>query len=127
MSEFAADFGYDLDEEGQPMGEDDPDRMDSGDESDDKKAKDGRLSLKSATSGQPVHIDWLDPTNVEAQDYIADLVKEVIDLGADEVQLDYVRFAVYSPGIKNAAMPPPDGHRTQAPHRPPDRHRREPL
>jgi F-type H+-transporting ATPase subunit alpha len=27
VSEFAADFGYDLDEEGQPMEEDDPDRM----------------------------------------------------------------------------------------------------
>jgi F-type H+-transporting ATPase subunit alpha len=40
VSAFAADFGYDLDEEGQPMEEDDPDRMDSGDESDDKKAKD---------------------------------------------------------------------------------------
>jgi F-type H+-transporting ATPase subunit alpha len=40
VSEFAADFGYDLDEEGQPMEEDDPDRMDSGDGSDDKKAKD---------------------------------------------------------------------------------------
>jgi F-type H+-transporting ATPase subunit alpha len=34
VSEFAADFGYDLDEEGQPMEEDDPDRMDSRDESD---------------------------------------------------------------------------------------------
>jgi len=38
VSEFAADFGYDLDEEGQPMEEDDPDRMDSRDESDDKEA-----------------------------------------------------------------------------------------
>jgi F-type H+-transporting ATPase subunit alpha len=38
VSEFAADFGYDLDEDGQPMEEDDPDRMDSRDESDDKEA-----------------------------------------------------------------------------------------
>jgi F-type H+-transporting ATPase subunit alpha len=38
VSEFAADFGYDLDEEGQPMEEDDPDRMDSRDESDAKEA-----------------------------------------------------------------------------------------
>ena len=27
MSEYADDFGYDLDEEGQPIDEDDPDRM----------------------------------------------------------------------------------------------------
>ena len=32
VSEFASDFGYDLDEEGQAMEEDDPDRMTSGDE-----------------------------------------------------------------------------------------------
>src|ERR1700704_1326296 len=38
VSEFAADFGYDLDEEGQPMEEDDPDRMDSRDEAEDKAA-----------------------------------------------------------------------------------------
>ena len=31
MSDFASDFGYDLDEEGQAMEEDDPDRMTSGD------------------------------------------------------------------------------------------------
>jgi hypothetical protein len=72
-----------------------------------------RLSLMGV-GGKPFGMGWTDPANVEAQEYIADLVKEVIDLGADEVQLDYVRFAVYSPGIKNAVMPPPDGHRTQA-------------
>lgn len=61
----------------------------------DKKAKDGRLSLKSATSGQPVHIDWLDPTNVEAQDYAIEIAKEGIEAGADEINLDYVRFPVH--------------------------------
>jgi hypothetical protein len=61
----------------------------------DKKAKDGRLSLKSATSGQPVHIDWLDPTNVEAQDYAIEIAKEGIAAGADEINLDYVRFPVH--------------------------------
>ena len=61
----------------------------------DKKAKDGRLSLKSATSGQPVHIDWLDPTSVEAQDYAIEIAKEGIEAGADEINLDYVRFPVH--------------------------------
>lgn len=61
----------------------------------DKKARDGRLSLKSATTGQPVHIDWLDPTNVEAQDYAIEIAKEGIEAGADEINLDYVRFPVH--------------------------------
>jgi hypothetical protein len=71
-----------------------------------------RLSLMNV-SGRPFEMGWIDPANAEAQDYIVDLTKEVVDLGADEVQLDYVRFPVYSPGIKYAAMPPADGHRSQ--------------
>lgn len=61
----------------------------------DKKLKDGRLSLKSATTGQPVHIDWLDPTNLEAQDYAIELAREGVEAGADEINLDYVRFPVH--------------------------------
>jgi hypothetical protein len=61
----------------------------------DKKLKDGRLSLIGATSGQPVHIDWLDPTNKEAQDYAIELAKEGVEAGADEINLDYVRFPVH--------------------------------
>jgi hypothetical protein len=72
-----------------------------------------RVSLMGI-GGRPFEMGWTDPANDEAQQYIVDLVKEAVDLGADEVQLDYVRFPVYSPGIKNAAMPPPDGHRSQA-------------
>ncbi|MDP9002981.1 MAG: hypothetical protein M3O46_23055 [Myxococcota bacterium] len=72
-----------------------------------------RLSVMSV-GGRPFEMGWTDPANAEAQDYIVDLVKEVVDLGADEVQLDYVRFPVYSPGIKYAALPPADGHRSQA-------------
>jgi len=41
VSEFAADFGYDLDEEGQPMEEDDPDRMAPRDEAEGKEAPAG--------------------------------------------------------------------------------------
>ena len=72
-----------------------------------------RLSLMNNT-GHPFQMGWMDPANLEAQEYIVDLVKEAIDLGADEIQLDYVRFPVYSRGIKNAVMPAPDGHRSQA-------------
>jgi hypothetical protein len=72
-----------------------------------------RLSLMN-TSGRPFQMGWIDPANLEAQEYIVDLVKESIDLGADEIQLDYVRFPVRSRGLGSAAMPPADGHRSQA-------------
>jgi hypothetical protein len=72
-----------------------------------------RLSLMNR-EGRPFQMGWTDPANPEAQDYIVDLVREVVSLGADEVQLDYVRFPVQSQGLKNAVMPTPDGHRTQA-------------
>ena len=61
----------------------------------DKHAKDARLSLRFAPTGKPMHVDWLDPTNTEAQDYAIDLAKEGIEAGADEIQLDYVRFPVH--------------------------------
>jgi len=61
----------------------------------DKHAKDARLSIKFAATGKPIHVDWLDPTNTEAQDYAIALAKEGIDAGADEIQLDYVRFPVH--------------------------------
>ncbi len=65
-----------------------------------------------STSGEPAAIGWVDPANKEVQDYLVDLVEEVVELGADEVQLDYVRFPVE--GLGDAAMLPPDGHRTRA-------------
>lgn len=72
-----------------------------------------RLSLMNR-NGRPFAMGWLDPANGEAQDYIVDLVREAVSLGADEVQLDYVRFPVQSRGIGNAAMPAADGHRSLA-------------
>jgi hypothetical protein len=72
----------------------------------DKKTKDGRLSLKNAVTGQPVHVDWLDPMNVEAQDYAIEIAKEGIEAGADEINLDYVRFPVHI-GDKFAKLPDP--------------------
>lgn len=50
-------------------------------------------------SGHVYHNGWLDPKNETAQQYIIDLAKEAMDNGADEVQLDYVRFPVI--GMKN--------------------------
>jgi hypothetical protein len=72
-----------------------------------------RLSLM-ASSGRPFEMGWTDPSNLEVQDYIVALATEVIDLGADEVQLDYVRFPVQATGIGHAVMPAADGHRSQA-------------
>jgi LysM repeat protein len=71
----------------------------------DKHAKDARLSIKFAPTGKPIHVDWLDPTNVEAQDYAIALAKEGVDAGADEIQLDYVRFPVHL-SSKVAVLPP---------------------
>jgi hypothetical protein len=50
-------------------------------------------------SGHPYRNGWLDPRSERAQGYVADLVKEAIGAGVDEVQLDYVRFPVV--GMKN--------------------------
>lgn len=35
---------------------------------------------------------WLNPNNHEVQQYKLDIIKEIISLGVDEIQLDYVRF-----------------------------------
>jgi hypothetical protein len=50
--------------------------------------------------GRPYQIGWLDPANPEARAYIFELVKEALDFGVDEIQLDYVRYPVL--GVKNA-------------------------
>jgi hypothetical protein len=50
--------------------------------------------------GKPYPIGWLDPNNPGAQDYILALVQESLDAGADEIELDYVRYPVL--GIKGA-------------------------
>jgi hypothetical protein len=45
-------------------------------------------------------IGWLDPANEMAHGYLVELAKEAMDAGADEVELDYVRYPVI--GVKNA-------------------------
>ncbi len=71
----------------------------------DRHAKDSRLSIRYTPTGRPIHIDWIDPTNEEAQNYAIELAQEAIDAGADEIQLDYVRFPVHL-GRKVALLPP---------------------
>ncbi len=57
------------------------------------------LSVRSK-AGRPYPIGWLDPAHPGAQSYVIALVEEALDAGADEIQLDYVRYPVL--GIKNA-------------------------
>jgi len=64
--------------------------------------KASRMSIQSKL-GRPYPVGWLDPANREAQDYVVELAKEEIAAGADEIQLDYVRFPV-QPGLGNAAL-----------------------
>jgi hypothetical protein len=64
--------------------------------------------------GGPFPMGWLDPTNVEAQDFMLDLAREQIAAGADEIQLDYVRFPVQATGIASVVMPKPNGARSRA-------------
>lgn len=45
-------------------------------------------------SGHVYRNGWLDPKNDLAQGYTLDLVREAIANGADEIQLDYVRYPV---------------------------------
>lgn len=72
----------------------------------DKHATDARLSIRFTPTGKPIHIDWIDPTNTEAQDYAIELAQEALDAGADEIQLDYVRFPVHL-STKVAMLPQP--------------------
>ena len=57
------------------------------------------LSIMSK-AGRPYRLGWTDPSNPGAQQYIKELVRESIDAGADEIELDYVRYPVV--GIHNA-------------------------
>jgi hypothetical protein len=71
----------------------------------DKHLPGARLSIRYTPTGKPIHVDWIDPTLTESQDYAIELAKEGIEAGADEIQLDYVRFPVHLP-MKVAVLPP---------------------
>jgi len=57
------------------------------------------LSVRGKWGG-PYPIGWLDPSSEGAHQYVILLAKEAMDAGADEIQLDYVRYPVI--GTKNA-------------------------
>jgi hypothetical protein len=69
------------------------------------------LSVKGYWGG-PYPIGWLDPGDAKAQKYIFDLVNEEIALGADEINLDYVRYPVQR-GLGNAEFHLKDTGRTR--------------
>lgn len=73
----------------------------------DKHLPDKRLSMRFAPIDKPIHMDWIDPTNPEAQEYVRELTREAIDAGADEIQLDYVRFPVHV-SQKTVKLPDPN-------------------
>jgi len=54
------------------------------------------LAVHSRKTGQPWRengkLVWTDPSNSQVQDYNIALAKHVAQLGADEIQFDYVRF-----------------------------------
>ncbi|MBX3205249.1 MAG: hypothetical protein KF764_09275 [Labilithrix sp.] len=72
----------------------------------DKHLPGSRLSIRYTPTGKPIHVNWIDPANAEAQDYAIELAREGIEAGADEIQLDYVRFPVHLP-MKVAVLPQP--------------------
>jgi hypothetical protein len=51
--------------------------------------KNGEIFKQPETNG---YSHWLDATNRDTWEYIADIVEEVISFGIDEIQFDYVRF-----------------------------------
>jgi hypothetical protein len=55
--------------------------------------KRGDLAVQSVKH-RPLHAGWLDPRNETVQNYVLDLVAESLEAGADEIQLDYVRYPV---------------------------------
>jgi hypothetical protein len=67
-----------------------------------KKAK--RISLQGIGGYAMTGMGWLDPTNEEAVDYVLELTKEGLAAGADEIQLDYIRFPVVGP-VKDMKLP----------------------
>ena len=69
-----------------------------------------RLSVQG-TWGRPFPMGWLDPQNAEAHEYIVELAEEGIRAGADEIQLDYVRFPVHHGTEKAVFVEAKDGAR----------------
>ena len=54
------------------------------------------LMPHSKQTGEPWHEKgqpgWVDPSIPQVQNYLLDIIKEVVEIGVDEIQLDYLRF-----------------------------------
>ena len=70
----------------------------------DKKAKDGRLSLKMSQLDRPLHIDWLDPTNPEAN-HVRGMLRER-RCADEEVLRELFECADHRRGNDQPAEPP---------------------
>ncbi len=46
--------------------------------------------------------DWLNPSNPDVQGYLLEVVAELVELGVDEIQLDYVRYP--ADGYRNSGI-----------------------
>jgi len=59
-------------------------------------AKRPDLVIRSLATGEPWmengKVTWVDPSNPIVQRYNLDLAKELAEMGADEIQFDYIRF-----------------------------------
>ena len=68
-------------------------------------AKRPELALRSSSTGEPLmengKIAWVDPCQPAVQRYNLDIARELAEMGADEIQFDYVRF----PTVENAREP----------------------
>lgn len=60
----------------------------------------------------PERMEWVNPNCAEVQKYNLEIIKEVISLGVDEIQLDYIRFPTES-YLLDADFGVPDSLRQQ--------------
>jgi hypothetical protein len=68
-----------------------------------------KLSVRGQWGG-PYGNGWLDPNNPDAQQYLIDLIKEAMDNGIDEIQLDYVRYPVLAVKKADFKLDPKNAH-----------------
>jgi hypothetical protein len=68
-----------------------------------------KLSVQGNWGG-PYGNGWLDPNNPGAQEYLLDLVKEAMDNGVDEIELDYVRYPVLAIKKADFKLDPSNSH-----------------
>ena len=78
-----------------------------------------RNAIKNRYSGAPWEVEgdeqWVDPFSEEVQSYNLDVAREVLDLGFDEVQFDYIRFPSDGPIYQcRFSHAPPGAYRTEA-------------